>query len=61
MFGHNVGGPLKMLKEEFLCTGPSEKTNVLDFVTGIRERLCYSNSQSRGGRYGKNIISHFFF
>lgn len=39
MFGHNVHGPLKMLKEEFLCTGPSEKTNVLDFVTGIRERL----------------------
>ncbi|XP_060727503.1 uncharacterized protein LOC132846805 [Tachysurus vachellii] len=39
VFGHNVRGPLKMLKEEFLCTGPSEKTNVLDIVSRIRERL----------------------
>ncbi|KAI2644501.1 Transposon Ty3-I Gag-Pol polyprotein [Labeo rohita] len=29
-----------MLKEEFLCTGSSEKTNVIDLVSRIRERLC---------------------
>lgn len=39
VFGHNVRGPLKMLKEEFLCTGLSEKTNILDLVSRTRERL----------------------
>ncbi|KAL0152376.1 hypothetical protein M9458_052099, partial [Cirrhinus mrigala] len=38
VFGHNVRGPLKMLKEELLCTSPSEKTNVIDLVSRIRER-----------------------
>lgn len=39
MFGHNVRGPLKMLKEEFLCTDLVAKTNILDFVSRTRERL----------------------
>ncbi len=39
VFGHNVRGPLKMLKEEFLCSESSEKTNVLDLVSRTRERL----------------------
>jgi len=39
VFGHNVRGPLKMLKEEFLCSDSSEKANVLDLVSRTRERL----------------------
>ncbi|XP_039548082.1 uncharacterized protein LOC120493504 isoform X2 [Pimephales promelas] len=39
VFGHNVRGPLKMLKEEFLGNSSSVKTNVLDFVSRTRERL----------------------
>uniref|UniRef100_A0AAQ4NPP7 Integrase catalytic domain-containing protein n=1 Tax=Gasterosteus aculeatus aculeatus TaxID=481459 RepID=A0AAQ4NPP7_GASAC len=39
VFGHDVRGPLKMLKEEFLDRGLSAKTNVLELVSRTRERL----------------------
>ncbi|KAK7166228.1 hypothetical protein R3I93_006107 [Phoxinus phoxinus] len=39
VFGHNVRGPLKMLKEEFLCDCSSAKINILDFISRTRERL----------------------
>lgn len=39
VFGHNVREPLKMLKEEFLGSGPSEKTNTLDFISCSHEHL----------------------
>ncbi len=38
-FGHNVRGPLKVLKDQFLSVGLVPKINVLDFVTRGRERL----------------------
>lgn len=39
VFGHNVRGPLKVLKDEFFCNASSEKSNVLDFISRTRERL----------------------
>ncbi len=39
VFGHNVRGPLKVLKDQFLSVGQVPKINVLDFVTRCRERL----------------------
>ncbi|KAI2655857.1 Retrovirus-related Pol polyprotein [Labeo rohita] len=39
VFGHNVRGPLKVLKDQFLSVGEAPKINVLDFVTRCRERL----------------------
>ncbi len=47
VFGHNILGPLKMLKEEFLCSDSSEKTNVLDLVSRTRERLCKACTMTR--------------
>ncbi len=47
MFGHNVRGPLKMLKEEFLCSGSPEKTSVFDLVSRTRERLRKACSMAR--------------
>ena len=38
VFGHNVRGPLKVLKEQFMSDS-SQETNVLDFVSKCRERL----------------------
>ncbi|XP_065149952.1 uncharacterized protein [Paramisgurnus dabryanus] len=38
VFGHNVRGPLKMLREKMMYE-ESPKTNVLDFVSRWRERL----------------------
>lgn len=38
VFGHNVCGPLKVLKECFMADH-SPKTNVVDFVSRCRERL----------------------
>lgn len=43
VFGHNVHGPLKVLKEQFM-SGSFSKTNVLDFVSQCRESLhCVSS------------------
>lgn len=39
VFGHNVRGPLKVLKDESFATGSTEKCNVLDFVSRTCERL----------------------
>nr|XP_043896825.1 uncharacterized protein LOC122778793 [Solea senegalensis] len=38
VFGHNVRGPLKVLKEKFLCN-ISPQTTVQDFVSQCKERL----------------------
>ena len=38
VFGHNVRGPLKVLKERFMSDS-SQETNILDFVSQCRERL----------------------
>lgn len=38
VFGHTVRGPLKMLKENWLCEQQSE-CNLLDYVSSFRERL----------------------
>lgn len=39
VFGHNVRGPLKILKDKFFTVGSSEKCNVLDFISRTREHL----------------------
>lgn len=39
IFGYNIRGPLKVLKDEFFSAGSSEKSNVLDFYSRTRERL----------------------
>ena len=39
VFGHTVRGPMKVLKEQFLSKGLSERDNVLDYVSRFRERL----------------------
>ncbi|KAJ8018540.1 hypothetical protein HOLleu_43415 [Holothuria leucospilota] len=38
IYGHEVRGPLKLLKEKWLCE-PEAQTNVLDFVSTFQERL----------------------
>ena len=39
IFGHQVRGPLKVVKEKLLSEGPSEPTNVLNYVSNFQERL----------------------
>lgn len=39
VFGHQVRGPLKVLKDKILENDLSVKTNLLDYVTKFRERL----------------------
>lgn len=43
LFGHNVHGPLKVLKEQFLSSS-SPKTNVLHFVSECRKLSCLLRS-----------------
>lgn len=45
-FGHNVRGPLKVLKEQ-LVSGSLPKMNVLDFVSQNRERLHRATSLAK--------------
>ncbi len=69
VFGHNVRGPLKVLKEQ-LVAGSSSKSNVLDFVSQCKERLhratslakeALSSSQVRMKRqYDKNAVERKF-
>ena len=46
VFGHNVRGPLKVLKEKLVCSSPP-KTNVLDFVSQCRERLHHATKLAK--------------
>lgn len=46
VFGHNVRGPLKVLKEQFMSSS-SPKTNVLDFVSQCREHLHHASSWAK--------------
>uniref|UniRef100_A0A8C2DF58 Integrase catalytic domain-containing protein n=1 Tax=Cyprinus carpio TaxID=7962 RepID=A0A8C2DF58_CYPCA len=39
VFGHQVRGPLKVLKEQILTADSCPKTNVLDYVSTFRDRL----------------------
>ncbi|KAI5086472.1 hypothetical protein C0J45_23996, partial [Silurus meridionalis] len=39
VFGHQVRGPLKVLKEQMLSVDSRSKTNVLDYVSNFRDRL----------------------
>ncbi len=39
VFGHNVRGPLKILKDKFFVPGAAGKSNVVDFISRTRERL----------------------
>ncbi|KAL0148642.1 hypothetical protein M9458_056082, partial [Cirrhinus mrigala] len=39
VFGHQVRGPLKILKEQMLSIDSSPKMNVLDYVSNFRDRL----------------------
>ena len=39
MFGHNVRGPLKLLKEQWLNDDDSVKVNLLDYMSKFRTRL----------------------
>uniref|UniRef100_A0A673M0U5 Integrase catalytic domain-containing protein n=1 Tax=Sinocyclocheilus rhinocerous TaxID=307959 RepID=A0A673M0U5_9TELE len=39
VFGHQVRGPLKILKDKILENDVSAKTNVLDYVTKFKDRL----------------------
>ncbi|KAI2649596.1 Retrovirus-related Pol polyprotein [Labeo rohita] len=39
VFGHQVRGPLKVLKEHMLSIESSPKTNILDYVSTFREHL----------------------
>lgn len=39
VFGHNVHGPLRMLREKYLSETASSNQNVLDYVSSFRERL----------------------
>ncbi len=69
VFGHNVRGPLKVLKEQ-LVAGSSSKSNVLDFVSQCREHLhratslakeALSSSQVRMKQhYDKNAVERKF-
>lgn len=47
VFGHNVRGPLKLLKENILEIDASPKTNVLNYVSRFRERLHNDWAQAR--------------
>lgn len=44
VFGHVPRGPLKSLKDRFLCTEMSPGTKVLEYVSRFRERLHRANS-----------------
>ena len=39
VFGHDVRGPLKLLKEQWLNDDDSVKVNLLDYVSTFRTRL----------------------
>ncbi len=39
VFGHQVRGPLKVLKEHILNPDSSKNANVLDYVSTFRDRL----------------------
>ena len=39
VYGHEVRGPLKFVKEILLCEGETHAPNLLDFVSSFRERL----------------------
>ncbi len=39
MFGHQVRGPLKVLKERILAPNPNTHASVLDCVSQFRDRL----------------------
>ncbi len=45
VFGHNVRGPLKVLKEKFMCD--SFKTTIVDFVSQCKERLSQTTSLAK--------------
>lgn len=47
VFGHNVRGPLKLLKENLLGVEVSPKTNVLNYVSRFRERLHNAWAQAK--------------
>ncbi|KAG1952330.1 gag-pol fusion protein [Pimephales promelas] len=47
VFGHNVRGPLKLLKENLLGVDVSPKTNVLNYVSRFRERLHNAWAQAK--------------
>ncbi len=69
MFGHNVRGPLKVLKEQ-LVAGSSSKSNVLDFVSQCRECLHRATSLAKEAlsssqvcmkqQYDKNAVERKF-
>uniref|UniRef100_A0A671UCI0 Gypsy retrotransposon integrase-like protein 1 n=1 Tax=Sparus aurata TaxID=8175 RepID=A0A671UCI0_SPAAU len=46
VFGHSVRGPLKVLKEQFLCN-VSPQTTVQDFVSRCKERLRYASALAK--------------
>ena len=39
VFGHDVRGPLKFIKEKFLSPEPESETNILDYVSDVKERM----------------------
>ena len=46
VFGHDVRGPLKVLKEQFLCNF-SQQTTVQDLVSRCRERLRHASALAK--------------
>lgn len=70
VFGHNVRGPLKILKEQFMYTDSKPKLNVLDYVSQLRERLhqdcslaretLTSKQEKMKNLYDKKAVSRIF-
>lgn len=53
VFAHSVHGPLKLLREKWLCEGTEQ--NLLDYVSNFRFKLCRACEIARGNRTLKAV------